>query len=321
MGRWHAHTLSRIGVRVVGVVDTDGARARALARRCARPPVFADLAEVPAGLQADAVHVCTPSHTHEALIELALERGWHVLVEKPFADSAEAAERLLALAGSRQLLACPVHQFIFQRGFRRVQAALSALGALRHVDAVVCSAGAEGRDDDTRRRIAIEIVPHALSMFARLIPSPLSQIEWRVESPQPGEIRAAAVAGRATLSILISLSGRPTRNTLRVIAERGTAHVDLFHGFAVLEPGEVSRARKVTRPFARSAATLAAATSNLAGRALRRQPAYPGLWELVARFHQGVRRGSAGPIEPGEILDGARAWDAIHAGIGTPQKD
>ncbi len=317
MGRWHAHALSRAGVAVAAVVDRDAGRAGALARRCGGVPTFPDVADVPTGLPVDAAHVCTPPESHESLVALALERRWHVLVEKPFAESASATERLLDAAAERGLIACPVHQFVFQPGVRRIRSALPRLGPVRHLDMVVCSAGGDGKDDATRHRIAVEIVPHALSLFARLVPVRVSEVVWRVECAGAGEIRAAGVAGSATLSILVSMSGRPTRNTLRVIAERGTAHADLFHGFAVLERGAVSRARKMTRPFTASAGTFAAAAGNLVRRAFARQPAYPGLAELVASFHGAVRSGSVGPFEVDEIRDVARAWEAIRGAAGA----
>jgi predicted dehydrogenase len=239
-------------------------------------------------------------------------------VEKPFASSAEVTRRLLTSAEAHGLHACPVHQFPFQNGFRRVLGALGTLGRIRHVDVVVCSAGSDGRDASGRDEIALEIVPHALSLLARLLPEPVDEPAWRVDHPEAGELRATTVVGGATLSILVSMAGRPTRNTLRVVADRGTAHADLFHGFAVIEPGDVSRARKLARPFTLSATTLAAAATNLAGRALTRRPAYPGLRELIEAFHGSVRTGSPPPIAATETLRVARAWDAIRRSAGAP---
>jgi hypothetical protein len=132
----------------------------------------------------------------------------------------------------------------------------------------------------------------------------------------PGELRCTASGGGLTASILISARGRPTRNTLRVIGEGGTAHLDLFHGFAVLERGSASRSYKIGRPLALAARTFAAAARNLAGRALRGETAYPGLRGLVAAFHRAVRHDWPSPIAPFEALEVARARDELLAATG-----
>jgi hypothetical protein len=132
-----------------------------------------------------------------------------------------------------------------------------------------------------------------------------------VQRAAPGELRVSATSGAATMSALVSMSGRPTTNSLRVIGARGTAHADLFHGFAVVETGAVSRTRKIVHPFVLAGATLGAAAVNLSRRAFVRESAYPGLRELVAAFHAAVRGGAPSPISPSQTLDIARARDAV----------
>ena len=114
-----------------------------------------------------------------------------------------------------------------------------------------------------------------------------------------------------SLGLIVSLHGRPTRNTVRVIGERGSVEVDLFHGFAFVESGAVSRYHKLVRPFARSVLTFAAGGVNLLGRIRRREPAYPGLRELVRLFHQAIREGRDAPISPADALAVAEARDAL----------
>ena len=49
-------------------------------------------------IKPDVVHICTPPETHVPLARLALQRGSHVYVEKPFAPSKREAVELIALA-------------------------------------------------------------------------------------------------------------------------------------------------------------------------------------------------------------------------------
>lgn len=96
LGRFHALIYSRLpDVELVGVVDTDPERARAVAEEagCA---VF-DSLEVIAD-QADAVSVVVPTTAHLAVAEPLLRRGIHMLLEKPIAATREEGKRIVDLA-------------------------------------------------------------------------------------------------------------------------------------------------------------------------------------------------------------------------------
>lgn len=310
MGRWHADAIPRVGGAVSAIVDRDPQRAAQLARQHPKAQVTAELESVIGSGLADVVHVCSPLETHEALATRALGAGLHALIEKPLAESAEATAKLLRLAEARGVLLCPVHQFLFQPGVLQAQTTVKSIGPLLHLDAVTCSAGAETTGLD-RERVIAEILPHPLSLIARVAGQPIADIEWQLQHPTRGELRASGQIGNLSVSMLISMGGRPTANTLRLIGERGTAHVDLFHGFAVVERGEVSRLRKIAHPFALAGGTFVSAGTNLAARAVRRESAYPGLRELVRRFYHAIEIGGEPPISASETLEVARGRDAL----------
>jgi hypothetical protein len=159
--------------------------------------------------------------------------------------------------------------------------------------------------------VAFEILPHPLALICRLVSTEVDAITWHVRRPRDGELRADGVLADVAVSILISTHGRPTTNSLRLIAERGTARIDLFHGFGTIAAGTATRGAKITRPFLSAGATVSAATTNLARRGLRRESAYPGLRELVRRFYLAAADGSASPISPEETLAVATAGDRI----------
>jgi predicted dehydrogenase len=312
MGRWHAHAVRRLGGRVALVVDPWRARGAALAARVgAASADWLDPARV-AELGA-AAHVCTPLDTHAEVVASLVAAGVHVLVEKPLTETADTTADLLARAQEHGVVLCPVHQFSFQEGVRRLVATLPSLGPVRHVDFTACTAGAAGRDAATHDALVADVLPHPLSLFARVLGVSVDELEWRVSRPHAGELRAFADAAGTHAALLVSTHGRPTTNTLRVIGERGTATADLFHGFAIVQPGDVSRGRKIAQPFMLGAGTVGAASANLARRAARREPAYPGLRELVRVFYDAVAGVTPPPISPAETLAVARARDRICA--------
>ena len=150
------------------------------------------------------------------------------------------------------------------------------------------------------------------ALFERLLPGATGGA-WGVRRPLAGELRAAATVDGTTLSIVVTARGRPTRNELVATGTAGTAHVDLFHGYATFEGGGHSRVRKVGRPFARGAGTLALAGENLVRRAARGETAYPGLRELIRATYASIADGTPPPITPAETRAVAAARDAILA--------
>jgi predicted dehydrogenase len=313
MGRWHVHAAERAGARVVAIVDPDIARARALAGRRRGCEPAAEMAGVLG--RASVVHVCTPSDTHASIVGDAIDAGRHVLCEKPLAPAAAAVEMLLDRAAARQVLLCPVHQFLFQDGVQAALARLDDIGPLQQIDITIRSAGAAGLDEAGRDRVAHEILPHPMSLIARVAAVDVSRLDWTARRPAPGELRLLAEAGGAGLSVTISMTGRPPVNRMVLAGARGSMDVDLFHGFAVAHGGAVSRAAKVLRPFGDAARQAGAAAANLTRRAWRREPAYPGLARLVELFYQAVAHRQPAPIPPADTLATARACDRVAAAV------
>jgi len=104
MGTNHARVLTALpGAKLVAIVDRDPSRGRLVAAEfgCDYAASMEDV-----GGQVDAAIIATPTETHRSVGVQALARGWHVLVEKPFAPSVREAEELVAAANdARRILA------------------------------------------------------------------------------------------------------------------------------------------------------------------------------------------------------------------------
>ena len=96
LGRFHALIYSRMpGVELVGVVDTDVVRAQEVAGEAGCPalPHHDDLLG-----RVDAVSIVVPTTLHLEVARPFLERGIHMLLEKPIAPSREEGEAIVRLA-------------------------------------------------------------------------------------------------------------------------------------------------------------------------------------------------------------------------------
>jgi len=300
MGQWHGHFAKHCGAEIGGVVDSDLGKAEALAARFGAK-VFPDAQTLLSEQSPVVAHICTPTPTHDQLIKICINSGSNVLVEKPLASSLSETQQLLLMASERRLILNPVHQFSFQSGFQELLQRQDSLGQAVKVSFITCSSGGAGKSAIERRQVLTEILPHPLGLFQRLFPEmEMDKVVFVRQSDDYLELNINHPD--IVLSITISLSGRPTRNELVYIASNGTAHLDLFHGYALFEGGKVSRAQKMLKPFKFGTGVLLKAGANLAVRAAKSEPAYPGLRELIARFYEAVETHGTPPISSREIL-------------------
>jgi 2-hydroxy-4-carboxymuconate semialdehyde hemiacetal dehydrogenase len=123
-GRQHLDALSKIDdVEVTWIVDVSGEAARAVADRYGVAHATADLGEVLARDDVDAVILCTPTPLHAKQAITAMRAGKHVQVEIPLADHWPAAQEVAALARETGLVCMvghtrrfnPSHQWINRR--------------------------------------------------------------------------------------------------------------------------------------------------------------------------------------------------------------
>lgn len=91
----HREAIAAIdGVDLVGIVDVDAVR-RDAAEADLGVPAFATVDALVDAVAPDVVHVTTPHHQHVNVSLEALDRGVHVIQEKPLAASLEDAQRLV----------------------------------------------------------------------------------------------------------------------------------------------------------------------------------------------------------------------------------
>jgi len=101
---------------VAGVVssDPDRAMAQGAALNIARPyPDLATMFAAEAGREdrPDLVAIMTPNHAHAAGCLASLDAGYHVICDKPLANSVAEASDIVARAKARGLLLCVTHNY------------------------------------------------------------------------------------------------------------------------------------------------------------------------------------------------------------------
>lgn len=119
LGRFHAQKYAALeSVDLVGVVDTDEARARDVAAECGTR-AFTRLADLLG--EVDVVSVVVPTEHHFSVGKACIEAGAHVLMEKPLTETVEEAEELIRIGADRGRLIQVGHLERFNPAFLAVQ--------------------------------------------------------------------------------------------------------------------------------------------------------------------------------------------------------
>jgi predicted dehydrogenase len=188
-GAWGIHHVrvfsGQPGAELRWVCDRDsGALERA---RRINPGIrtTAELAEVLADPEVDAVVVATPAPTHAELAERALRADKHVLVEKPLALSYAEALRVEAAARAHRRVLLVGHLMVYHPVFQRLVSLLGSgeLGELYYLYSTRVNLGRLRRDENALWSFG----PHDFSMIDALIGHEPVSVSARGQSYlQPG---------------------------------------------------------------------------------------------------------------------------------------
>src|ERR1700688_2794348 len=116
----HAQALTRLPeAEFVAVMDVDAARAQAFASRYG-VEAREDLAD------AEVAIICTPHPLHKEAAIAAMNKGAHVLVEKPLATTVADCDEMIAAAVRNRVRLGAVSQRRFLEPIQRMKAAIDA---------------------------------------------------------------------------------------------------------------------------------------------------------------------------------------------------
>jgi predicted dehydrogenase len=127
-----------LGAEVIAIASRDLDRARDFAAQHSIPMAFGSYAELVARDDIELVYCALPPSAHLEWCTAALESGKHVLVEKPFANNAQDAARIVAAARAAGRHVFEGFHYRFHPLFEQALSALraGAIGRIRHIEAV-----------------------------------------------------------------------------------------------------------------------------------------------------------------------------------------
>ncbi len=173
-------------------------------------PRFSDPGALAALEPLDFIDVCTPTASHADRVLWGLERGWHVLCEKPVATTRDEAARVAGAARRAGRVVMPCHQYRFNPAWQQLRAWLEAgrigrwhLAEFRtyrmHADPGA-RAGAvpwRGRREESRGGVLLDHGTHLLYLLDEIAGRPSDVRAWT------GRLRHRAYDVEDTASVLL----------------------------------------------------------------------------------------------------------------------
>jgi predicted dehydrogenase len=196
IGPAHIEALRRLpDIEVVSIFNRGAEKVKAKAQQLGVANYFDDYRQMLDSTPVDCIHICTPNNLHFQQAKEALERGIHVVCEKPLATTIQQAQDLVDLAGETKLVNA-VHFNIRYYPIVRQMKMMREQGTVGEVYSIV---GSYLQD----------------WLFYQ------TDYNWRLEPEQSGASRALADIGSHLLDLLEYVSG--CRITA-VMADINTVH-------------------------------------------------------------------------------------------------
>ena len=116
--------------RLTAVYSRSEAKAQEYAQKHGAKYAFTSVEELATCPEVDAVYVASPNALHYEHCKALLQRGKHVICEKPLCAQADKVRELAALAAEKQLVFLEAIMFLHQPQLKSLEAALSQIGKI-----------------------------------------------------------------------------------------------------------------------------------------------------------------------------------------------
>ncbi|MDF1502645.1 Gfo/Idh/MocA family oxidoreductase [Roseisolibacter sp. H3M3-2] len=226
LGYHHVRLLRDLpGARFAGFYERSEARRAQVASELGVPAFDSLDALLDA---ADALTVVVPTPAHHAVARAALERGRHLLIEKPITTTLEEADELLAIAARTGAVVQTGH---VERFNRAVRAALPYVDAPRFIEsdrlAPFTMRGADVA-------VVLDLMIHDIDLVRTLVGSAVSEVRATgvgVLTPTVDIANARlAFASGAVANITASRVSRERLRKVRIFQQSGYLSLDLAAG-------------------------------------------------------------------------------------------
>ena len=179
-------------------------------------PTYRDAVEAIEDIRPEGVIIAAATSVHEELAKAAIDRGIPTLVEKPIANTAEAAMELRGVAAAADVAVLPAHNSIHATGLGEIRAGMSA-----GVDVSYLWRRTVRSSDSLRtwsRSFLYETVYHVIAVVRRACAGgegEITQVSFRGEAA-PEQLRIRLRFGDAAAEIVLEFAAAEEEDILSV---------------------------------------------------------------------------------------------------------
>ncbi len=170
-GYWGPNLLRNFygqsGCEVVCVADSRQNRLDLVKKSYPTVKVVADHKAILNDPSIDAVVIAVPVFLHYAIAKEALQKGKHILVEKPMTTSSKEAEELIKLAKKNKKVIMVDHTFLYTGAVQKIKSIIEkdGIGTLKYFDSVRINLGLFQPDIN----VLWDLAPHDISILNYLV--------------------------------------------------------------------------------------------------------------------------------------------------------
>ncbi len=208
---WHASSMaSAAEFEIVALADPSQANLDTFRSRVpivAHAPTFADVDEMFASVDLDAITVVTPHTLHHPIVMSAIKRSLHVLCEKPLTCTSEHAREIEAAADAAGVTVMVHYQRRFDPAYSYMRTAIASgeLGELRSISISCGQRWLQGTAGSWRQDpslsgggMLMDSGSHLVDMLLWLVDQPVRSVSALVDNVgSPVDINAAATVSFA----------------------------------------------------------------------------------------------------------------------------
>ena len=233
-GRYHVEKYrNHPHADLVGVVDIDLAREENIGERYGVPG-YLDYREILD--RVDAISIATPTSSHYEIAKAALERGIHVLVEKPIALTLAEADELIEIAQHQDVVLQVGHQeryYLEQLGLKQLAGEPSEIQCRR-------IGPFTGRSMDCN--VVLDLMIHDIDLVHQVVDGPFTEMRAygaAVRGRHEDDVEATLVTeSGCKISLHASRVSDHKERGVRIVSPNGILSIDLDGRRIVHQPAE-----------------------------------------------------------------------------------
>ncbi len=319
----HVPYIRAAGGEIVAVSDLSVVASNDLADRFAIQKIHRSVEDLIEVERPDVVHVLTPPHTHAAVAIAALERGVHVLVEKPMALDPDEVDRMAAAAKAGGVMLTVDHNRLFDPVMLEARRLVESgeIGDLVAIESYQAGTASERAWLSTLQGGGLgDLVPHPLYLqlaFLGGVQSIQSMAMDRQGRGTPDELRVLMQGDDRSGVLTISTHAVPHLNTLKLCGSKMTVEVNL-NNMSLVRRRDYDVPKIIGKPLPNideSYQLMTQVVANTVNFVRGKIRYYPGMKTLIQRFYDAIRDGGEPPVsieQGGEVVRVTSAiWDSL----------